>query len=178
MSLYKIFFLNSEALHPIWQKHSILMRYVLFLFIEVWNITCVFWMLLVFELFLVILCSLSLAIILPLVDKFRRITLYVWTSKSSGQKNIFFLHGTTAALGPGPPRYLGFTITLRHTTLGRTPLDEWSARRRDLYLTTHNTHEGKTSVPPAGFEPAIPASERPFKRRIRIRKSTTVIDIL
>jgi len=34
-----------------------------------------------------------------------------------------------------------FTITLRHTTLGRTPLDKWSARRRDLYLTTHNTHQ-------------------------------------
>jgi hypothetical protein len=33
-----------------------------------------------------------------------------------------------------------FTITLRHTTLGRTPLDEGPARRRDLYLTTHNTH--------------------------------------
>jgi hypothetical protein len=34
-----------------------------------------------------------------------------------------------------------FTIThFRHTTLGRTALDEWSARRRDLYLTTHNTH--------------------------------------
>ena len=31
-------------------------------------------------------------------------------------------------------------ITLRHTTLGRTLLDEWSARRRDLYLTTRNTH--------------------------------------
>jgi len=24
--------------------------------------------------------------------------------------------------------------TQRHTTVGRTPLDEWSARRRDLYL--------------------------------------------
>ena len=29
--------------------------------------------------------------------------------------------------------------TQRRTTLGRTPLDEWSARRRDLYLTTHTT---------------------------------------
>ena len=28
----------------------------------------------------------------------------------------------------------------RRTTVGRTPLDEWSARRKDLYLTTHNTH--------------------------------------
>jgi len=41
--------------------------------------------------------------------------------------------------GQGPPHYRGFTITLRHFTFGRTPLDEWSARRRDLYLTTHNT---------------------------------------
>jgi len=29
---------------------------------------------------------------------------------------------------------------VRHATLGRTPLDEWSARRRGLYYhTTHNT---------------------------------------
>ena len=46
-------------------------------------------------------------------------------------------------------------------TFGRTPLDKWSARRRDHYLTTHNTHKRKTTLPPAGFEPAIPASERP-----------------
>jgi hypothetical protein len=52
-------------------------------------------------------------------------------------------------------------ITLRHTTLGRTPLDEGSVRRRDLYLTTHNTHNRQTSIPAAGFEPATPASERP-----------------
>ena len=31
--------------------------------------------------------------------------------------------------------------TQRRTTVGRTPLDERSARRRDLYLTTHNTHD-------------------------------------
>jgi len=49
----------------------------------------------------------------------------------------------------------------RRTTVGRTPLDEWSARRRDLYLTTHNTHNRQTSLPPVGFEPTIPASERP-----------------
>jgi len=47
-----------------------------------------------------------------------------------------------------------------HTSLGRTILDEWSARRRDLYLTTHNTHNRQTSMPPAVFEPKIPASER------------------
>jgi hypothetical protein len=35
----------------------------------------------------------------------------------------------------------------RHTTLGRTPLDEWAARRRDLYLTTNNNHKRQTSMP-------------------------------
>jgi hypothetical protein len=30
--------------------------------------------------------------------------------------------------------------TQRRATVGRTPLDEWSARRRDLCLTTHNKH--------------------------------------
>ena len=30
--------------------------------------------------------------------------------------------------------------TQRRTTVGRAPLDEWSAHRTDLYLTTHNTH--------------------------------------
>ena len=59
--------------------------------------------------------------------------------------------------------------TQRRTTVGRTSLNEWSVRRRDLYLTTHNSHNRQTSMPPtcwgflftlknptasAGFEPA------------------------
>jgi hypothetical protein len=52
-------------------------------------------------------------------------------------------------------------ITLRHTTFGRTPLDEGSPHHSDLYLTTHNIHKRQTPIPPAGFEPAIPESERP-----------------
>ena len=51
--------------------------------------------------------------------------------------------------------------TKRRITVGRTPLDERSARRRDLYLTTHNTHNRQTFMPPAGFEPTISAGERP-----------------
>ena len=42
-----------------------------------------------------------------------------------------------------------------------TPLDEWTARHRDLYLTAYNIHKRKVSLPAAGFEPAIPAVERP-----------------
>jgi len=41
----------------------------------------------------------------------------------------------------------GLTVTRRHTTVGRTPLDEWSARRRDLYLKTHNTRNRRISMP-------------------------------
>ena len=49
----------------------------------------------------------------------------------------------------------------RHSTLGKTPLYMWSARRRDLYLTTYDTHKRQTFMPPAGFESAMPARERP-----------------
>ena len=55
-------------------------------------------------------------------------------------------HGATTPSGEGRPHYRGFTILLRHTTLGRTPLDKWSARRRDLYLTAHNTHNRQTWI--------------------------------
>ena len=55
-------------------------------------------------------------------------------------------------------------VSKSHTTThtcGRTPLDEWSARRRDLYLTTHNTHNRKISVPPVRFEPTVSSGEWP-----------------
>ena len=51
--------------------------------------------------------------------------------------------------------------TQRRTTVGRTLLDEWSARRRELYLTTHYNHNRQTSMPSVGFEPTNSASERP-----------------
>jgi len=51
--------------------------------------------------------------------------------------------------------------TQRRTTVSRTPLDEWSARRRDLYLTTHNTHSRQIPMPPVGFEPTISTGKRP-----------------
>jgi hypothetical protein len=43
--------------------------------------------------------------------------------------------------------------TQRRTTVSRTPLDELSACRRDLYLTTHTTHNK--------FEPRISADQQP-----------------
>ena len=51
--------------------------------------------------------------------------------------------------------------TRRRSTVGRSPLDKWSAHRRDLYLTTHDTLNRQISMPPVGFEPTISAGERP-----------------
>ena len=45
--------------------------------------------------------------------------------------------------------FLMFLDHTRRSTVGRTPLDEWSARRRDLYLTTHHTHNRQISMPAA-----------------------------
>jgi len=36
-----------------------------------------------------------------------------------------------------------------------------AAHRRDLYLTTHNTHNRQVSMPSVGFEHTISAGERP-----------------
>ena len=67
----------------------------------------------------------------------------------------------------GPTRSMAssFLRFLDHTqpriTLGTTPLDERSARRRDFYLKTHNIHNRQICMPPVGFEPTISAGERP-----------------
>jgi hypothetical protein len=56
------------------------------------------------------------------------------------------------------PRFLDHTQ--RRTTVGETPLDEWLAGRRYLYLTKHNILNKQTSVLRVEFEPAISAGER------------------
>jgi hypothetical protein len=82
---------------------------------------------------------------------------------NSESEEIFIFPMARQPLGGlGRLIFRGFMIThFRHTTLGRTPLDEGPVRRRDLYLTTHNTHNRQISMPPAGFEPTILVSERP-----------------
>jgi hypothetical protein len=70
-----------------------------------------------------------------------------------------YFHSPVAGLTSSFSRFLDHTQ--RRATVRRTPLDEWSIRRRDLYLPTHNTHNRQTSMPPVGFEPTISAGERP-----------------
>ena len=74
-----------------------------------------------------------------------------------------FFYGATTNSATGPPHCPGFTI-ISDTRINSVGL-LWTSdqpRSRDLYLTTLNTHKWQTSMlPPAGFEPAIPANEWP-----------------
>jgi len=91
-----------------------------------------------------------------LLEMFRMISRFLQASY-----RIFSPIARQLPSGSGPPYSRVFTITLNHPTLDSTTLDKRSARRRDFYLTTHNIYKRQTSMPPAGFEPAISANERP-----------------
>jgi len=88
---------------------------------------------------------------------------------------IFFSRGATAPSGPRPSYNQCFRITLRHTTLGSTPVDERSARRRGLNLTTHNTYD-RHPMSSAGFRTTIPASGR--RQTLTLDRATTGIGVL
>jgi hypothetical protein len=77
-------------------------------------------------------------------------------------------YSATAPSRPGAPHYGGFTITFRHFTLGRIPLDEWSAPRRHLYLTTHTTHNRQTSMPTGGIRIRKPSKRAAGDPRLGI----------
>ena len=72
---------------------------------------------------------------------------------------VCILQPSSGVIASSLTRFLDYRQ--RRATVGRTPLNEWSARRRDLYLTTHNTHNRQTSMPRVGFESKISAGERP-----------------
>ena len=74
------------------------------------------------------------------------------------RRTLFCFHGATSLVGQG---LLIIEASRSHsdTTHGRTPLDDWSARRRYLYLTTENTSD--IHAPRWDTNPQSQASERP-----------------
>ena len=72
---------------------------------------------------------------------------------------VCILQPSRGAIASSRTRFLDHTQG--SAAVGRIPLDEWSIRRIDLYLTTHNTHNRQTSKPWVGFEPTISAGEQP-----------------
>ena len=90
---------------------------------------------------------------------------------------FFFSYGTTARNGPRSPHYSGFTITLRHTTLGRTPPEQVISLKQKP-LPDNTQHSKQTSMTQAEFEPAIPASERPQTHALNSAATGVQVNIL
>jgi hypothetical protein len=59
--------------------------------------------------------------------------------------------------------------TQTHTTVGRTPLDEGSDRRRDLYLTTQTLYKRQTPMPPGAIRTHDPSKRSAADLRLRPR---------
>ena len=77
------------------------------------------------------------------------------SSLSSFVLGLFYFFFNLARQPPA-----GQGLLIHDTPHSRTPLDEWSTRRRDLYLTTHNTHNRHTSMSLVWFEPTVSTGER------------------
>jgi hypothetical protein len=82
--------------------------------------------------------------------------------------------GATVYFGTGSPRYRGFTITFSSAHYWEGFL--WASDRLDVKTSTrpaHDIHKRKTSMPPAGFEPAVPKRERP-QIHVIVRAATRI----
>jgi len=61
------------------------------------------------------------------------------------------------------PHCTGFTITLRHTTPGTTPLEKWSARRKD-----NTQHSQETDIHAGGrIWPRNPSNRAAEDQRLK-----------
>jgi hypothetical protein len=89
---------------------------------------------------------------------------FLYAKLSVIQPNIHPTHISFWRNSPQWARASSFMRFLDHTqrriTVGRTPLDEWCARRRDLYLAIHNTQQTDFHIP-GGIRTQISTGERP-----------------
>ena len=115
----------------------------------------------------VLICHITWGVVLGPSDsrssqplKIHLVNIYTRYSNVWNHKHILFWRcGPTRSMDSSSTRILDYTRRL--TTVCRTSLYEWSARRRDLQLTTHNTHKRETFIPPTGFETTTSAGKRP-----------------
>ena len=97
----------------------------------------------------------------PSIELYKRNIFFPWFLMSVTCPDIFRFFLALDSTGVLASFFMFLDHTQRRTTVGRTSLDMWSARRRDLYLTTHNTHNRQTSMPQVRFEPKVSAGKRP-----------------
>ena len=123
-------------------------------------------------------------IINPVIKDFDRKIFCLVSTETFGRKRPLPIStsfcGATGQLGTKLLTVEEFRLhSIRHThththTLSKTPLDEGSVRRRDLYLTICNTHRRETYMPQGGSEPAIPASQR--SRTHAVERAVTSVE--
>jgi len=75
----------------------------------------------------------------------------------SPHTNKRFLYGATTSIRPGPLQCPGITITLRHTTLSRTPLKRLIGPSQRP-LPTNTQHSKETDICPVGIQTTVPGS--------------------
>ena len=93
---------------------------------------------------------------------------------------IFVVHQYNSGLGRLSVNVVKVSISHTHArahthTHSKTPLKEWSDRRRSRYV--HNTQQTqkRTSMPPAGYESAIPAIK--WLQNYALDRTATAISI-
>jgi hypothetical protein len=85
--------------------------------------------------------------------------------RTDNDYNYDIFWGAANQRGSWPPHSWGFLdYTQQRTTVGGNSLNDWSARSRDLYLTTHNTHNRQTPARPLG--PAIISLQSPNTKNV------------
>jgi len=82
-----------------------------------------------------------------LVCELTVLSLIAWTFNDIVIYCIFLSLARKPLVAQGVLICRGFMTTLRFTTLVKNPLEERSARRKDLHMITHNTHKRQTSMP-------------------------------
>jgi hypothetical protein len=92
-------------------------------------------------------CYLSICVVVGLA----RHRFVLWESRQL-LLCAFFSNGATAPSGPGLPHHRGFIVTLRHTTLGRTPVDNTQhSKEIDIHvhdsIRTHNPSKRRAVDP-------------------------------
>jgi len=77
------------------------------------------------------------------------------------RKQTFFLMVWGSIVGQtGPPRSRSLTITLSYTLKSVGLLWAWVQSKTEASTWQHNTQRRQTSIPPAGLETIVPASEK------------------
>ena len=106
-----------------------------------------------------------------------RVNMEIWNATLKSLLVLYSFPNGSIALADLSIIISRVSITFRHTTLSRTPLEDWSALRSDIYLKTHNNHNRQTDIHvPAGFKPQFPqTSSRPTPQNARPLRSASAL---